>query len=156
VWGVFLFVAVSRCLSVYAIEKFGEVPDLGRWLARTTAEDEQILVVAASLQRFGYAPSHFDYYHGPIYTWPMPHFGYYAERKIRWGIRDLGDLTAVMDGSHIRFAVVSEEYTDSLVDQAREYLVGNGVEIPAERWGGRKSAAVRLFALGDVDATRFR
>lgn len=155
VWGAFLFMAATRCLSVYAVEKFADVPELGRWIARTAGEDEQILVVGPSLDRFGYSPSHFDYYHGPVYTWPMPHFGYYAERKIRWGIRDMSDLAVAIHDPNIRFAVITEEYVDPLVRDAREYLTQNGVEIPPGEWGGSEPAAVRLFALGNMDAVQF-
>lgn len=149
VWGSFLVMAVTRTFSVYAIDKFTDVPRLGRWLNRSTAEDERILVVGPSLSRFGYTPTHFDYYHGPIYTWPMPHLGYYAQRRIRWGIRDMSDLAGIAEEpGTFRFAVMTEEYMDALVKEAREYLTRHGVEIPSEVWAEKKSAPVRLFALG--------
>jgi hypothetical protein len=51
--------------------------------------------------------------------------------------------------------VITEEYVDPLVRDAREYLTQNGVEIPPGEWGGSEPAAVRLFALGNMDAVQF-
>jgi hypothetical protein len=146
VWGTFLAMSFTRTISVFAVDKFEDIPELGRWLQSAMKEDEELLVVGPSLARFGYSPMHFDYYHGPVYTWPMPHIGYYTQRKIRWGIRDMSDLAAIAaNPGKITYAVMTEEYTDALVSEAREFLTRHGEEIPPEMWSKNKSASTLLF-----------
>jgi hypothetical protein len=146
VFGIFIPMSVLRVQAVHRIKKFEHIPDLGLWLRENTAATEEILIIGPSLAHFGQSEKHFDYYIGPIYTWPMPHIGYYSQRKLRWGIRDMEELEVILSNpGNLRYAAITMEYTDSLVNAAHEFLRLNRKEIKPEVWGKGNSVSVRIF-----------
>ena len=148
VFGIFIPLSILRVQAVHADDRFIDVPALGEWIRENTQPDAEILVIGPGLSRFGYSSSHFDYYEGPIYTWPMPHLGFYARRKMHWGIKDIQDLEKIMeDPGGIEYAVMTREYSDSLVRAADEVLTGLREEIAPEEWGSHQGVLIKIFKL---------
>lgn len=148
---IFFALSLMRLDALFAISKFRNIPDLGKWIRTTTGEDAKLLVIGPDLTRFGYSPRHFDYYDGPIYTWPMPHLGYYARRRIRWGIRDIEELeTLISNPGNLTYALMTREYWDPLVTASYEFLRNRRREIAPEEWGKDDSVPIRLFDLRET------
>ncbi|MFQ6103911.1 MAG: ArnT family glycosyltransferase [Candidatus Glassbacteria bacterium] len=146
---MFISLSLWRISSLHAIKKFEYVPELGEWLEENTEEHDEILVIGPALSKFGYSETHFDYHPGKIHTWPMPHVGFYSHRRIRWGIRDMDELEAIMrEPGSLKYAVMTEEYMDSLVKEACERLKSHGCEVVPNMWEDGKPTPVRIFELG--------
>ncbi len=151
VLAVFLLLSLIRLDSVFAIARFRHIPDLGRWIGSTTGEDAGILVIGPDLTQYGYSPLHFDYYYEPVHTWPMPHLGYYAERRIRWGIRDVEELEMLLSNpGDLTYAVMTREYWDSLVQASYDLLKTRRREIEPGEWGKPPSMPIRVFDLRET------
>lgn len=144
----FIPLSVLRVQSVHKISRFEDIPDLGEWLQKNTASDDEILVIGPPLSYFGYSQDHFAYYHGPIHTKPWPHLGFYTCRKIRWSVRDLEELEQIlMDPGRLEYAVLSIVRIDPIIEGALEILSSQAEEIRPDEWGKDDSVLIRIFKL---------
>ncbi len=66
-------------------------------------------------------------YHGtPIYNKPIPNISYYADRNLRWGVKDLEDLRSIVEdkASRYDFFVTKTAYMrDQMPDDIKAYVL---------------------------------
>ena len=69
---------------------------------------------------------YFHYYGDPVYNKPIPNLAYYADRNIRWGIKDLRDFESLVrqeDGGYRFFLTRTDYLRDGMDGAVRAYLL---------------------------------
>ena len=114
--------------EVIGLHRISENEDLsvaGMMIREMSGEDDRVIVHWEDpVHRM--VGDYFRYYGSPVYTKPIPNVAYYADRNIRWGVKDIQDFESLVQlpGGRYRFFLTRIDYMRGGMDEAiKDYLL---------------------------------
>jgi hypothetical protein len=116
--GFYLAMAVREVVLIHRVGESEDLTAAGMRIGSISDETDKIIVDWEDPlpPAFG---EYFSYYGSPIYSKPIPNLAYYADRNIRWGLRDRRDFESLLDdpGGRYRFFVTRLAYMRDGMDE---------------------------------------
>ncbi len=94
---LFILYSAREVVSLHRIGEWEDLVAAGVMINDRSHESDRLIVHWQDPLPRAYG-EYFRYYGAPIYSKPHPNLAYYADRNIRWGLKDLQDFESLLDG----------------------------------------------------------
>jgi hypothetical protein len=94
---LFILYSAREVVSLHRISEWEDLVVAGMMIKDRSHESEKLIVHWQEPIPRAYG-EYFRYYGAPIYSKPHPNLAYYADRNIRWGLKDLQDFESLLGG----------------------------------------------------------
>ena len=122
---LFLLYSARETISLHRISDGEDLSVAGMMIRERSHECDKIIVHWEDPLPRVYG-DYFGYYGSPIYSKPHPNLAYYADRNIRWGLRDLQDFESLLGGGDgpYRFFLSRVSYMrDGMAEEIKSCLL---------------------------------
>jgi 4-amino-4-deoxy-L-arabinose transferase-like glycosyltransferase len=146
---LFLLFSAREVIRMHRVREHASQAVAGMLIHEMSEEEDRIIIhwedpVAPKI-------SHYFRYYGPsIYNKPMPHIACYADRNIRWGLKDVHDFEALMneESGRYTFFITAVEYMRNGMDEGiKSYLLKHFIAQYILDHSGEKVDVTKLHEL---------